>query len=248
MIKKQYLLFLFSTFLSFSCQKNESHGIPLLHYQKMSSAYFLSMSSTEYDELIEKNGSFIVYVLASGCQTCDVFGYILKSYIKENKYIIPFMYQDEFIKSRNSVSLTDSSIIYIENGKIKDYKSSFSDIGSKKELSDYLKSKIFDTKINIDDKIEYTTSLDSFECYHFLSEKDELDDKSDYLFVKEKKMQDYTSVINYMLARNISNLIMNQEEQEKDGGDIPYDEKTYLELQHDSQGKTTYHTFDEINI
>lgn len=248
MKKKQCLLFLLITFLSFSCQENKSHRIPLLHYQKMSSAYFLSMSSTEYDELIDRNGSFIVYVLASGCQTCDVFGYILKSYIKENKYIIPFMYQDEFIKSKNSVSLTDSSIIYIENGKITDYKSNFSDIGSKKELSDYLETKIFDTKINFDDKIEYTTTLDSFECYHFLSEKDELDDKSDYLFIKEKKMKDYTLVMNYMLARNISNLIMNQEEQERNGGDMPYDEKTYLELQHDSEGKTIYHTFDEINI
>ncbi len=222
---KKWILLL-SLLSLFSCAKKENQTkINLLHcpdsIKKIDGkkvSYFHRIETDEYDFLMEKKATILLYVLASECQTCDTFGYLLKSYIRETSYLIEMMPMDSFLKSEYSLSLSDSALVFIQEGKIIDYRTSFEDIGSKKELSEYLSKKVEDSRIEILNKTEENTSITSLDSYRILSEIDVEKKKEDssILFVKEKNADNFSSVLSYASTHLIPSLVFNQEEQEKE--------------------------------
>ncbi len=245
-------IFLFSLFSLFSCAKKENHAkISLLHcpdsIKEISGkqvAFFHRIETEEYDFLMEKKATMLLYILASGCQTCDTFGSLLKSYIRETSYLVEMIPMDSFLKSEYSLSLSDSTLVFIQEGKIIDYRSSFKDIGSKKELTEYLSTKVEDSKIEILNKTEENTSITSLDSYRILSEIDEKKKKDDsaILFVKEKNADNFTSVLSYASTHSIPSLVFNQEQQEKEN---LYNE-TYVKVEY-KNGEAKATPFDSLD-
>lgn len=243
MMKSKSLIFLSLLLLLPSCQKNKNEDlIPLFHYQQKESS-FCYYTKDDFDDLIEHNESSIIYILASGCTSCDLFSHILKSYIKEYQILFPLMYSDEFLQSEYSFHISDSCLLFINNGKITDYKTDFSSIGSKKELSSFLKTKTIDSTITIKNDVKDSTSLSDFPCFSLLSKsRKDLEKEDSYLFIKESKMESFTSIYSYCKEKKISSLVFNEKEQsyESEIFSIPYKSSTYLEIHFDNKNVSYY--------
>lgn len=247
---KKWILLL-SCLPLFSCSKIvQEEKISLLHcpssIKEVSGKQvgsFHRIETEEYDFLMEKKATLLLYVLASGCQTCDTFGFLLKSYIRDTSYLIEMMPMDSFLKSQHSLSLSDSSLVFIKEGKIIDYRSSFENLGSKKELSEYLSDKVEDSHIEILNKTEENTSIASLDSYRFLSEMDETQRRNDssILFIKEKKALDYSEIISYSSLNSISYLVFNQEEQEIENLYL----ETYVKIEY-KNGEAIATPFDSL--
>ncbi len=258
-MKKRFSFLLITLLLMGGCQNEESKpSIPLLHYEKacmeMSGTKvtrFLSLSSEEYDFICEKKVSSMVYVLASGCNSCDLFGYIMKTFVKKHDYILPFMTYDAYMNSKNHLNITDSAILFLNEGKVDDYMTDFSDIGSVEDLEGSLRKKTYDSKIYVHNESETSTTLESFDSYRFLSRKDSCKDFESCLFLKETKITQFMSIMTYMNDNGIKDMTFNSSEQtteEKIFG-IPYGESTCLEIHFDGNKKVeNYKYFDEKDI
>ncbi len=243
---------LFSLLPLFSCAKtNGTEKITLLHCSESSKevlgkqeSFFHRIETDKYEFLMEKKSTMLLYVLASGCQSCDTFGFLLKSYIRDTSYLVEMMPMDSFLKSQYSLSLSSTSLVFIREGKIIDYRSSFEDIGSKKELSEYLSEKVEDSHIEILNKTEENTSIESLESYRFLSEMREGQsmENSPILFIKEKNADDYSKIISYAVTNSISYLVFNQEEQEKENLYL----ETYVKVEY-KNGEAKATPFDSLD-
>lgn len=247
---KKWIL-LFSLLSLFSCAKKENQTkISLIHcpdsikeVDGKQVSYFHWIETEEYDFLMEKKATILLYVLASGCQTCDTFGYLLKSYIRDTSYLIEMMPMDSFLKSEYSLSLSDSALVFIQEGKIIDYRTSFKDIGSKKELSEYLSKKVEDSKIEILNKTEENTSITSLDSYRILSEIDaeKMKEDSSILFIKEKNADNFSTVLSYASTHSLPSLVFNQEQQEKEN----LYKETYVKVEY-KNGEAKATPFDSL--
>jgi hypothetical protein len=238
---KKVLSLLFLVLMSTGCQRqNESTNIPLLHSKQTvmekdgkQVTRFYHLSKEIFESMMNKKSSFVAYILSSGCQTCDTFGYTLKSYVKENEYILPFLYMDEYLSTTNALPLSDSTLLFIQEGKVIDYKSDFSKIGSKTDLANYLSTKTYDSGISVFNQAEDNTTLADFETYSFSSRANEsIKPEESYLFIKESKITDYNELIHYMVNAKIQNLVFNEEQQKNEASifDIPYKDTDALKI------------------
>lgn len=138
-MKKAILLFA-SSFSLVCCNQKKEDLIPLFSFHQ--DGELLYLNSTELSHRKEKKASFVLYVYQGTCQACNNFSYVLKDFVSSYKKGIAYTPLGEFERSSFSLSLSESSLLFIKEGKIIDYTTDFSSFGSKKDFASYLNDKV----------------------------------------------------------------------------------------------------------
>lgn len=215
-MKKIIKLLLLSLVLS-SCSKENftsttsslSYDIPIYKSSESLSTSFYNMNETTYKKLIENNSSFILYLYAATCSSCDSFTLLMKEYIAQTNYIIPIMDLDKYNTYTNS-NFSNNSLLYFTEGKLTNYLSDFSDITSLKEIDSFfsstfkISSTIFTNEIT---NKEFNSDINSYTFNSFKITKyyfDLLEENNSYLFFNEET--NINNLNRYLLSKKITYL------------------------------------------
>ena len=209
-MKKRYCLFIPFLLLT-SCQKQEhiSFQVPLFQARSLSmdgnEGMFLKLTKDGYESLVQKKASFLLFLPNSGCNSCDVFSTTLKSYVKKRKVIVCIMDMDEYLQSKNHVSLSETSLLFFVDGVLKDYRSDFEGIFSLKDFENTFQDRITYARSEvINDILLQEDSI--FPTYTFkdsLAREVTLEEGS-YLFSFGKPVFTYDTLFTYLKDNEIT--------------------------------------------
>lgn len=186
-MKKIIKLIALSLLLS-SCSKENfssstaslTYDIPIYKSSESLNTSFYNMEETTYKKLIDDKSSFILYLYASTCSSCDAFTLLLKEYIAESNYIIPIMDLDNYNLYTNA-NFSNNSLLYFTEGKLVNYLSSFDDITSIKEIDHFFQSTFKIASTTFNNKVTFKEFNLDINSYTFNS----LEITSDYFYSLE---------------------------------------------------------------
>ncbi len=214
-MKKKLLFLLSFSLLASSCGQESSviesssqevrQSIPLFHYElnRLETAFSIEYMPFEIDNTtfgywINQKASFPLFVYASGCGSCDVFALNVKDYIRQESLSLPFMTLSSYQKTANPLSLSDSAFLFFHEGKLLTYKTDFDDIGSTKELKQYIDQYTYDTDITfLNSSYILNTYDDTFTTYSYRGNISKYEDT-------DQAVKDFSG--SYMLVRNVHQL------------------------------------------
>lgn len=206
-MKKAILLFA-SSILLIGCNQKREDLIPLLSFCQ--SGELLYLDSTQLSDCKEKKASFVLYVYQGTCQACDNFAYVLKDFVSSYKKAIAYTPLGEFEKSSFSLSLSESSLLFLKDGKIMDYTTDFSSFGSKKDFASFLKNKVEFSEIEILNPTSATPTDSPFETYTFSDfDFDTFQEKDSYSFLILGENIDYSTLKSITESERLNGIILN---------------------------------------
>ncbi|MCR4698827.1 MAG: hypothetical protein K5762_05635 [Bacilli bacterium] len=238
------LLFLLSfSLLASSCGQESSvidsstqeagWTIPLFHYDlnhiesETGKDYMpFEIDSKTFGYWLNQKASFPLFVYASFCGGCDVFALHIKDYIRQENLSLPFMTLSSYQKTENPLSLSDSAFLFFHEGNLMTYKSNFDDIGSTKELKQYIDQYTYDSQVTIlNASYRLNTYDDTFTTYSYrgnISKYEDTDQaitgfEGSYMLVKNVHQLDYPSFYTYLKKSNFDHIVF---------GGVDLDDKT----------------------
>lgn len=197
-MKKPALLpLLFLPFSLFSCQGQEEQegNIPLFHSDLLTytlpegtADYLFNLYSTsELEAAMGRKESFFVYVYAAGCGTCDTLGLLVKSFVRKNNAVVPFMFLPDYRASEGALDLSETSFLFYEEGVLTDTISDFSSVGSEADLEELLSPYLYDTGVTIDNTLKLESNLrTTYNLYHIADYVFGEESDSDYIYLAEE--------------------------------------------------------------
>lgn len=207
-------LFLIPFLFLGACKKpqTDSFRIPLFQVSCLSSVskegMFLSLSARQLEDLLKDKASFLLFIPAEGCNSCDAFFLTLKNFVKNRNVLICIMDMEEYLKSSGSLSLSDSSLLFYSEGRLKDYKTDFKGIFSVREFENAYKDRITYSETEIINDISIDRSKSAYLSYSF--KESLIDDfsfkKGNYLFSFGHPVFTYDAIDRFIEKNSVSRL------------------------------------------